>query len=100
MNATTIPAVDELREVVSKAEKLIAALENSGEETVLRLRARAMQAVSSAKNRLQSLETTTRDAVVNAAQATDEYVHENPWQTIVYGVVLGIFVGALLVRRN
>ncbi|HTE39719.1 MAG TPA: DUF883 family protein [Steroidobacteraceae bacterium] len=98
-SASALPAVDELRSVVLKAEKLLSALENSGEETVVKLRTRATQALSSAKDRLQSIDAKTRDSVRNAAKATDEYVHENPWQTIGYGIVLGMFVGALLARR-
>jgi ElaB/YqjD/DUF883 family membrane-anchored ribosome-binding protein len=49
---------------------------------------------------LQSIDSKTRDSVRGAAKATDEYVHENPWQTIGYGIVLGMFVGALLARRT
>jgi len=38
-----------------------------------------------------------------AARATDEYVHENPWQSIGVaarvGAALGVVIGALLSRR-
>jgi len=45
------------------------------------------------------VQSTTRDAVKDAAKATDDYVHENPWQTLACGVAFGLFVGALLARK-
>jgi ElaB/YqjD/DUF883 family membrane-anchored ribosome-binding protein len=43
------------------------------------------------------------DAVVAqtkaAAQATDQYVHENPWPSIGIAAVAGLVVGVLLGRR-
>jgi ElaB/YqjD/DUF883 family membrane-anchored ribosome-binding protein len=98
-STAALPAAEELRSVVLKAEKLLSALENSGEETVVKLRTRATQALNTAKDRLQVIDAKTRDGVRNAAKVTDDYVHENPWQTIGYGIVLGIFVGALISRR-
>lgn len=100
MNASAIPAADELRNVIAKAEELIDALQDTGDDTVTRLRARATQAVDTAKQRLQSMKSKTRDTVLNAANAADDYVHENPWQTIAVGAVFGLFIGALLVRRS
>lgn len=100
MNASATSPADELRTVVAKAERLIASLENSGEDSVIKLRTRASQVLHTAKDRLQSIQDTTRETVTGAARATDEYVRENPWQTLAYGVVFGMFVGALLARRG
>jgi len=99
MNATATTSADELRNVVARAEKLIATLENSGEDAIVKLRARASQAVAAAKDRLQNLQSSAVDSVRGAAKATDDYVHENPWQTLACGVAFGLFVGALLARR-
>jgi ElaB/YqjD/DUF883 family membrane-anchored ribosome-binding protein len=34
-----------------------------------------------------------------AARATDEFVHENPWRSIVAAASLGVVVGLLIARR-
>jgi ElaB/YqjD/DUF883 family membrane-anchored ribosome-binding protein len=102
MNASVAPpssTVDELRATVSQAERLIQTLGESGDEAIAKLRARAQQAVSTAKDRLRTMQGKTRDAVIDAANAADDYVHENPWQTIAVGVIFGMFVGALISRR-
>ena len=100
MNATATTSADELRNVVARAEKLMATLEASSEDTIVKLRARATQAVASAKDRLQSLQNSTRDAVTNAAKATDDYVRENVWSTIALAVLAGCALGFVLGRSH
>lgn len=101
MNASAVPQnTDELRTVVARAEQLLEALQDTGDDAVDALRSRATEAVNSAKRRLQSVRNKTRDTVIGAANAADDYVRENPWQTIAVGALFGLFVGALLVRRN
>ncbi len=34
-----------------------------------------------------------------AAHATDEYVHENPWRSIVAAAGVGVLIGLLIARR-
>jgi ElaB/YqjD/DUF883 family membrane-anchored ribosome-binding protein len=34
-----------------------------------------------------------------AVKTTDNYVHDNPWQAIGFGAVLGILVGVVVARR-
>jgi len=34
-----------------------------------------------------------------AAQATDDYVHDNPWQAVSIGAGVGFLVGFILGRR-
>jgi ElaB/YqjD/DUF883 family membrane-anchored ribosome-binding protein len=34
-----------------------------------------------------------------AARATDDYVHDNPWQAIGAAAVVGLILGALISRR-
>ncbi|MES2758600.1 MAG: DUF883 domain-containing protein [Pseudomonadota bacterium] len=35
-----------------------------------------------------------------AAKATDEYVHENPWRSIAIGGTVGLLVGLAISRRD
>ena len=55
------------------------------------------------RQRLRSLEDALMEKTKATARATDEYVHENPWQTVGIAaglsVVLGVVIGLLLDRR-
>jgi len=39
------------------------------------------------------------DRAKAAARATDEYVHDNPWQAIGIGAAIGFLVGLVVSRR-
>jgi ElaB/YqjD/DUF883 family membrane-anchored ribosome-binding protein len=61
------------------------------------------QRLETARQRLRKLEEVAMDATSAAARATDEFVHENPWQTIgvaaSLGAALGVVIGMLVSRR-
>ena len=93
----------DFNEVVSDTEQLLKSVASAGGEKTQLLRANVEQSLKQAKDRLKDLQD---DALVRtraAARKTDEYVHDNPWQSIgiVAGIaaVLGIVVGLLLNRR-
>ena len=52
-----------------------------------------------AKLSLQELEGHAVDKAKAAARATDDYVHDNPWQAIGVAAAVGIVVGLLMNRR-
>jgi ElaB/YqjD/DUF883 family membrane-anchored ribosome-binding protein len=52
-----------------------------------------------AKLRLQELEGEAVDRAKNAARATDDYVHDHPWQAIGVAAIIGFVVGLLMNRR-
>jgi ElaB/YqjD/DUF883 family membrane-anchored ribosome-binding protein len=96
MNAPTEKIVNDARILVSDVEELLKATAAlSGEK------------VTNARTRVQAGLVEAKDTVVlqtkHAAQATDRYVHENPWQAagISAGVSVGIglLIGLLLGRR-
>ncbi|HET9405547.1 MAG TPA: DUF883 family protein [Burkholderiales bacterium] len=96
MNAPTEKIVSDARILVTDVEELLkATATQTGEK------------VASARARVQAGLVEARDTVVlqtrHAAQATDRYVHENPWQAagISAGVSVGIglLIGLLLGRR-
>ena len=39
------------------------------------------------------------DRAKDAAKATDDYVHENPWQAIGIAAAVGLVAGLLMSRR-
>jgi ElaB/YqjD/DUF883 family membrane-anchored ribosome-binding protein len=41
-----------------------------------------------------------RQAAVNAGRATDQYVRENPWRTVLFAVLAGCALGLVLSRSR
>jgi ElaB/YqjD/DUF883 family membrane-anchored ribosome-binding protein len=88
---------------ISETEHLLQSVASSGGEKAAALRASVEQSLETARLRLRNLQQAAVDATSAAARATDEYVHENPWQTIGVaaglGTALGVVIGMLVSRR-
>ena len=52
-----------------------------------------------AKVKLADAEAVMLDKTKQAARATDEYVHENPWKAVGIAAGVGFLVGLLISRR-
>jgi ElaB/YqjD/DUF883 family membrane-anchored ribosome-binding protein len=89
--------------VVTEAEQLLRLVTDEGGDKANALRTKVEQNLNAAKKRLRSLEDAVMEKTKATARATDEYVHENPWQTVGIAaglsVVLGVVIGLLLYRR-
>lgn len=108
MNESTSKAmmeelVKDFNVVVAEAEQLLKSVSDAGGDKANAVRARVEKNLNAAKDRLRHLETAVMERTRATARATDEYVHENPWQTIGatagVGIVLGVVIGLLLYRR-
>jgi ElaB/YqjD/DUF883 family membrane-anchored ribosome-binding protein len=53
-----------------------------------------------AKLRLQELHGHASEKARAAAQATDTYVHENPWPVLAAAALLGLVLGVMVGRRG
>jgi ElaB/YqjD/DUF883 family membrane-anchored ribosome-binding protein len=60
----------------------------------------ARKRLAAALERAKVLAGAVRDKAVAGAKATDEAVHEHPYQAIAIGVGVGVLIGYLLGRRN
>jgi len=95
--------VTELNRIVAQAEELLRTLGEEGGAAVEAVRQRVMRTVGQAKVRIADAGTRVRGAANDAAQATDQYVHTNPWRSIAYGAAAGAavaLIAAALVRRD
>jgi ElaB/YqjD/DUF883 family membrane-anchored ribosome-binding protein len=91
--------VQDLKAVVSDAEALMHATAGDASERAVKARARAEESLRNARTRIIDLEQQMMARAKAAAQATDDYVHENPWPSI--GIAAGVaFVAGLLVGRR
>ncbi|MFB1028326.1 MAG: DUF883 family protein [Thauera sp.] len=91
--------VDDLKSLISDAEELLKLTADQQGGTLDDLRARIHGRVALAKDRLADAEAAIVDTGKKAVRATDDYVHENPWQSV--GVAAGVaFLLGLLVSRR
>lgn len=89
----------DFKNVVSDAEELLQALGNDGDVKVKAMKSRVQASLKQAHERLGELQTSIVDGAKAAANATDEYVHQNPWQAVGISAVVGALVGYLIGRR-
>jgi ElaB/YqjD/DUF883 family membrane-anchored ribosome-binding protein len=89
--------------VVTEADQLVKFVTDEGGDKANALRTKVEKNLNAARERLRSLEDAVMEKTKATARATDEYVHENPWQTVGIAaglsVVLGVVIGLLLCRR-
>ncbi len=88
----------DLRTVVADAEDLLRATADQAGEKAASLRERAQANLAQAKARLVEVEHAVVERTKVAAQATDDYVHENPWQSVGIAAAVGVLVGMLIGR--
>lgn len=91
--------VSDMKAVIADAEDVLKATADQTGEKIASLRARIQERVQAARARLADAEAVLREKTRAAAQATDAYVHENPWKSIGVAAGVGFLVGFILGRR-
>lgn len=90
--------MQDLQLVVSDAEELLRATAGQAGEKVSAARERIQDSLTSAKARLAVAEEAMMEKTREAARATDEYVHDNPWRAVGIAAGVGLVVGMLISR--
>jgi ElaB/YqjD/DUF883 family membrane-anchored ribosome-binding protein len=91
--------VDEFSAIVGEAETLLNKAANETGDKARDIRSQVEGKLLSAKLRLQELEGQAVDRAKEAARATDDFVHDHPWQSIGVAVAIGFVAGLLMNRR-
>jgi len=91
--------MEDLRLVVTDAENLLRATANQAGEGAAAARARIQESLQVVKERLVDAESDMIERTQEAAKATDQYVHDNPWKAIGISALAGAIVGMLIARR-
>lgn len=102
MKSKTISAdklMEDLRLVVTDAEDLLIATAGQAGEKVAAARMRAEESINVAKTRIAQAGYAAAAQTREAAKATDEYVHDNPWTAIGVAAAVGIVIGVLMARK-
>jgi ElaB/YqjD/DUF883 family membrane-anchored ribosome-binding protein len=103
MEATREQLLKDFNKVVVDTEELLKSAGAAGGEKAMAWRAGVEQNLKAAKEKLIELEEAAVARTKAVAHATDEYVHENPWQSVGIsagiGLAAGLVIGLLLNRR-
>ncbi|WP_397474058.1 YqjD family protein [Pusillimonas sp.] len=91
--------IDSVKESLDDAEKLLREAADATGDKATELREKAMESLRRSRVALYD----AQDAVLakgrQAARATDDYVHDNPWQAAGLAGLAGLLVG-MLISRN
>ena len=102
MTDTTAPKDNltaEFHEVMSDIDSLLSATTNKAEGEATLLRKRIVDRLEAAKARVVEAQHEAADRARRAADATDHYVHDHPWQAVGVAAAIGVAIGALIGRR-
>lgn len=89
----------DFRAVMDDIDALMTATTNKADGEVKALRARIQERLSGAKEKLLDAQHEAVQRAKDAAIATDDYVHANPWQAIGAAAAVGLALGVLIGRR-
>ena len=93
-HTSTAPA--ELENIAEHAKGLLAATGHLAEEKVVEGRKRLSAALEKGKETWERVQ----ERAIGGAKATDEAIHEHPYQVMGIAFSVGALVGYLLARRN
>lgn len=96
---TTDKLVEDLKTVMQDAEALLKATSTQTGERIQEVRARAEESLRQARVRLTQVEEDALKQAREVADATEEYVRENPWQSVGVAAGVGLLLGLLISRR-
>jgi ElaB/YqjD/DUF883 family membrane-anchored ribosome-binding protein len=100
INASRDQLLRDFNQVVNDTEELLRAIANVGGEKAAAARESVEENLATAKKRLRELQGSAVERATDAARATDDYVHEKPWQAIAVAAGVGVIVGLLLNSRR
>ena len=69
-------------------------------EKAAELRGRAMQQLRAMRETLTEAQGKAVERTKAAAKATDEYVHDHPWQVVAGATAVGVVIGMLIARNR
>lgn len=104
MNTKTVASMAEdvesdVHRAISGAEDMLAQAANATGEKAAELRGRALEQLSALREKLADAQHAALEKGKAAAHATDDYVHDHPWRSILAAASLGVVVGLLISRR-
>lgn len=91
--------VDPIKHALDEAEDLLREAASAGGERAEELREKALETLRRSRLALHDVQDSLLERGRHAVQATDEYVHQRPWQAATIAGVAGLLLGLLISRR-
>jgi len=89
---------EDLRVLATDTQELLRLTASATGEQLEVLRGRLNERLAQLKSRAAQAQDDTCSSCRAAIASADEYVHENPWQTLGIGLATGLVLGVLLTR--
>ena len=96
---TTEKLFQDLQIVVRDAEALLKATAGQAGEKLQEARAKTEESLRQAKTRIESLEQAALNSGKEMVNSAEDYVRQNPWQSIGVAAGVGLVLGVLLSRK-
>ncbi len=97
--ATKDKLVSDLKVLIGDTEELLKATAGQAGEKIATARERIQASLAVYKEKLVDAEHAMMERTKEAARATDEYVHDHPWQAVGVAAGVGVLLGMLIARR-
>ena len=91
--------VSDMKTVIADAEELLRATASQAGDKAAAARVKVQESIDTAKHKLADLGEVGVDKAKAAARATDDFVHDNPWQAVGIAAAAGVVLGLLISRR-
>ena len=92
--------IKDFKTVLVDTEEMLKATASQTGEKVAAARAKLEETLAATQKRLADFEEGLVDRTKAAAQATDQLVHEHPWQAVGVAAAVGFLLGMLTCRRG
>lgn len=90
--------LEDIHTLVVDAEALVAATAQTGNEHIAATRSRTAQSVNTIRTRLEAARRQAVGQISGVVKQAEQYVGENPWNTLGSAAVIGLLLG-LCMRR-
>ncbi|MBI3068979.1 MAG: DUF883 domain-containing protein [Betaproteobacteria bacterium] len=91
--------VADFKVLMSDVDDLVRATASQSGEKLAEARSKAQQALQAARAAVARAEAAATEQAKLAAEATDQYVQDNPWTAIGIAAGVGLLIGLLVGRR-
>ena len=91
--------IADFKVVIADAEELLKLTAGEAGEKLTEVRSRLHDRLSSAKGQVADAESLLREQACKMAAATDDYVHQKPWQAVGMAAGVAFLLGLLAGRR-
>lgn len=92
--------IEDFKTVIHNAEELVKATASQTGDKIATVRGQAEESLREARRKLGEMEENILDQGKAAAKATDQLVHEKPWQSVAVATAVGVMLGMLISRRG